>query len=290
MISPSTFLYALFFQSSLYQQTGCITLTAIHPDGQHRTSSRHIPLNQPDMLEDALDRLLQANQMGWRAYVAIGLRRKGLTRYRRGGFADVVALPAVFVDVDNPSQATLTQLHTLQQQPSCIVFSGGGYDAYWWLDEPLTDMMLAHHLLRGLARLTSGDSLLPAQSLRLVQTSNTKEGRNKPVCHVIVHNQMTYPLDSFTSLMPKPTPKRLNSHRQTTVTRRSGKRINPNLIQAVSNTLISLGYVQRGDWLCGPCLYPNHHQHDDQHPSFGFNTHKLWKLLCLWIDSAQGHL
>jgi len=211
--------------------------------------------------------------MGWGAYIAIGLRRKGLTRYRRGGVSDVVALPALFVDVDNPSDDTVLQLQTMQPEPSCITFTGGGYHAYWWLQEPLTDMVLARHLLRGLARLTNGDSLSVAQSLRLVGSRNTKLERNNALCHVIALNDNRYPIDIFTSLIPQPKPKppRLPLPRHNT-RQSSSRALNPDLIQAVSNTLIGIGYVQRGDWLCGPCLYPENHTHDDQHHSFGFNV------------------
>jgi hypothetical protein len=40
----------------------------------------------------------------------------------------------------------------------------------------------------------------------------------------------------------------------------------------VSDQLSSLGYIQQGDWLSGPCLHPAQHQHGDVHPSFGFNV------------------
>lgn len=248
-------------------------MTTIHPDGKHGTPSRHIPLNQPDLLEDSIHRLLQTNQMGWGAYVAIGLRRKGLTRYRRGGVSDVVALPALFVDVDNPSKATLHQLQSIQPEPSCITFSGGGYHAYWWLHEPLTDMVVARHLLRGLAERVSGDSLSPAQILRLPQSLNTKPYRRNALCHVIALNDNRYAIDTFTSLVPQPKPKPPRPKPKRHNTRQSSsKTINPNLIQTVSDTLIGMGYVQRGNWLCGPCPYPEKHRHDDLHHSFGFNV------------------
>lgn len=31
------------------------------------------------------------------------------------------------------------------------------------------------------------------------------------------------------------------------------------------------GYRKRGEWLNGPCVFPHAHQHNDVHPSFGFN-------------------
>jgi hypothetical protein len=145
-------LEALLARSGDYRERACLTLTAIHPDGQHRTPSRHVPLNRPDLLDEALARLLATNRLGWGAFVAVGLRRHGLTRYQRGTERDLVALPAVFVDLDDPSSDALRRLRGLRPTPSCITFTGGGYHAYWWLDQPLTDMALARRVLRGLQR------------------------------------------------------------------------------------------------------------------------------------------
>jgi len=129
----------------------CLTLTAIHPDGKHSTPSRHIPLDHPATLRDALTDLNKANAQGWGAYFAVGVRRPGLTRWQRGGAGDVIALPALFVDVDDPSGEALAKLQCAKPSPSCLVASGGGYHAYWWLDEPTTELHTARHLLRGLA-------------------------------------------------------------------------------------------------------------------------------------------
>jgi len=152
------FFNALFVRCTAFSHTE-FTLTAIHPDGNHPTPSRHIRLNDRIALQDALIRLDAANAMGWGVYFAVGLRRPGLNRWKRGGAADVVALPALFVDVDDPSSEVLGRLQDAQPSPSCIVFSGGGYHAYWWLDEPTTDLERARRLLRGLASALHGDSL-----------------------------------------------------------------------------------------------------------------------------------
>lgn len=43
-------------------------------------------------------------------------------------------------------------------------------------------------------------------------------------------------------------------------------------LQAITATLLGMGYRGPKDWLNGPCLFPEHHKHNDRHPSFGFNT------------------
>lgn len=264
------FLNRLFTNCGAYRDTACITLTTIHPDGKHRTPSRHIPLDKPNLLQDALQRLHATNEMGWGAFIAIALRRKGLGRYRRGSAEDILALPALFVDVDDVSLSALQRLQDIQPHPSCITFTGGGFHAYWILDEPLTDMTLARKLLRALAKATSGDFLSPVQSLRLIGTKNTKPHRKEALCHAIHLQDTTISVSDFAYLLPVQN-KSIQGH--TRETGRSGNyRFNPGVLQTVTDTFIRLGYKQSGDWLSGACIYPENHLHDDAHPSFGFNT------------------
>jgi len=251
-----------------------LTLTAIHPDGKHPTPSRHVCLDDEAALHDALSRLDAANALDWGAYFAVGLRRPGLTRWKRGGAADVVALPALFVDVDNPSSETLARLQCAQPSPSCIVSSGGGYHAYWWLDEPTVDLETARQLLRGLATALHGDSLSVAQSLRVPSTINTKPQRYQAMCHLIDLNERRYHLSDFISLLPVSTSSN-RVERQPSVP--AGPYIpNIDLVARVTEELIRRGCKLRGDWLNGTCPFPERHKHDDQHPSFGFNTRSAY--------------
>ncbi len=266
-----TFFAALLARCSAYPQT-CLTLTAIHPDGKHRTPSRHIPVNNTSALQDALEQLDAVNNQEWGAYFAAGLRRPGLNRWQRGGTADVVALPALFVDVDDPSPDALERLHSASPAPSCIVHSGGGYHAYWWLDTPTTDLETARRLLRGLAAALRGDRLSVAQSLRVPSTMNTKTSRHHACCHLIELHERRYTLDDFTAYLPltvSPVSQRgpqRQAHRQV-----SPYIPDPDLIARVSNVLLACGCKPRGDWLNGACPFPERHNHGDQHPSFGFN-------------------
>jgi hypothetical protein len=227
------------------------------------------------LLVDALGKLLAANRLGWGAFVAVGLRRHGLTRYRRGGESDLLALPAVFVDLDDPTSDALARLRGLRPAPSCITFTGGGYHAYWWLDEPLADMGLARRMLRGLQRGANSDPLSPVQSLRLVGSRNTKPGRDNAFCQIVEMYDSYHRLEIFSPLLSRLTtqPASPPSRRRTTYHPTSrGTTINPAVLHAVSDQLIHIGYVQQSDWLSGPCLYPGHHQHGDVHHSFGFNV------------------
>jgi hypothetical protein len=230
-------------------------------------------LNRPDLLDEALASLLTTNRLGWGAFVAVGLRRSGLTRYQRGTEHDLVALPAVFVDLDDPSSDALRRLRNLRPTPSCITFTGGVYHAYWWLDQPLTDMTLARHVLRSLQRVSGGDPMSPVQCLRLPNSRNTKPGRNNALCQIIDLHDRYHQVTAFDHLLPRQTKKLTRQQARPPIRQhRAGNTLNPALLQAVSEHLLHRGYVGRGDWLSGHCLYSHQHQHDDRHPSFGFNT------------------
>lgn len=264
-----TFFAALLARCSAYPQT-CLTLSAIHPDAEHRTPSRHIRLDNLATLQETLAQLDGANALGWGAYFAVGLRRQGLTRWQRGSTADIVTLPALFVDVDDPSSDALHRLQAASPAPSCIVHSGGGYHAYWWLDEPTVDLALARRLLRGLAAALGGDPLSVAQSLRIPSTVNTKPSRHHACCHLIELNPRRYALDDFTTFLPVSPPTHIT---QRHASRQSSRYTpNPDLVAQVVEALLARGCKPRGDWLNGACPFPERHKHDDQHPSFGFNT------------------
>ena len=253
---------SLDFLKWLYpKRDGMLTLTAIHPSGAYPTPSRHIPLSNPSALYHALDQLHRANQAGWGAYYAVGIRRSGLGRWRRGGIQDVVALPALYVDLDDP-QADLHMPSGIPE-PSCIVHSGGGYHLYWKLKAPTDDLKKAGDVLRALAHQLSGDRLSVAQSLRLPHTINTKPKRDTR-CQIVTHNDLSYTLADFAWFVPL--------KRTYPLGLRAPPRINPDGIQTVTDHFRRMGYRKRGDWLNGRCIYPAHHKHEDCHPSFGFNT------------------
>lgn len=201
------FLDVVFERCVPLRSSARLTFTVIHPTRQQPTPSRHIPLNNRSALLDTLQRLSDTNRMGWGAYFAVGLRQSGLSRWKRGGAAEVVALPAFYTDIDDPTDATLMKLRGTRLPPSAIVQSGGGYHAYWLLDELTTDLHTARQVLQGLARTFGGDGLSPAQSLRLPGTVNTKPERGGALCHLVEISDRHYCLSDFHPFLPpKPCP------------------------------------------------------------------------------------
>lgn len=266
------FLDVLFQRCASLRSSTRLTFTVIHPDDQHPTPSRHIALDSRTALLDTLQRLSDTNQMGWGAYFAVGLRKPGLTRWKRGGMAEVVALPAFYADLDDSTNAALVKLRDARLPPSVIVSSGGGYHAYWLLEEPTADLNKVRQVLQGLARTFGGDGLSPAQSLRLPGTINTKPERGGALCHVIETSNRRYSLSEFRSFIP--TPFRPPARRPTVAaSHHTGSRsLNPQLIQAVAAVLYrnyAAREQRRSGWLAALC--PCGHTRDSPGAHFFFN-------------------
>jgi hypothetical protein len=263
------FLHTLFTSCT----TGHLTLTAIHPDGQHATPSRHIPLHNDLALHTALADLHRANQAGWGVFFGVATRQHNLGRWRRGGQADLLELPALFVDIDLPPREALPRLQANSPPPSILVGSGGGLHAYWLLSEPTSAWTQAKQALQHLQQRLAADHSSLAQSLRLPGSTNTKPNRHHASCELLALQTMRYPLEVF---LPPPANSaaqpRLNLPRVTPTTAR--RPFNPRVITAVELALQRDygGYWQRNGWLgaCCPCG----HEHDAPGRHFAFNPHK----------------
>jgi hypothetical protein len=250
----------------------CLTLTAIHPDRNRPSPSRHVPLGAVAVLEDAVTRLLHTNtQYGYGAYVGIATRRPGLTRWQRGGAADLIALPVLWVDIDREVGEAWSALRRVLVSPSLVVLSGAGVHAYWLLRYPIP--VPIHHancLLHTLAQRVGGDTLTVAHCMRLPGSRNTKPGRGNAMCQLHTYRpDVHYDLSVFNAVLPPSAPR---PHAPQLLRSGVPTGLNPALIAAVADLLRAAGYRQRGDWLNGACPYPARHKHHDAHRSFGFHT------------------
>ena len=290
MDEARTFLRFLFGRCGDYRGSAFLTLTAIHPDKRHRIPSRHLRLGDASGIRQAVRDLLVANARGWGAYVAIGLRKRQLTRYRRGKVVEVAALPALFVDIDDDSPAALARLQQHEPSPGLILASGGGYHGYWRLRAPTTNIPRTRLILRQLARELQADtSMTPDQVMRLAGSRNTKPHRNRAPCKILSINDALCTLDDFD----------VPSSKQS---RSPGDTLNPDLIAAVVRVLERDfgGYAKANGYLAARCPL-GHHQHDraGQHFNFDvrrgcgkcFGRHGVANLsalcACLHIDPAR---
>lgn len=180
------------------RQSPYLTFTMIHPtDRKQRVPSRHIPTRNIDDIYKTLELIRQCNAMGWGAYVGIGYRKNALPRYTRGGKSDIVALPALFADVDRPPEQVLPQLKTVPE-PSILISSGGGTHIYWILESPTTDLEAAEEALKGIAIWLKADTTMTSdQIMRLPGTKNTKPHRNNANCEILSYTSSEYTLDDF---------------------------------------------------------------------------------------------
>lgn len=253
-----TFLQVAFEECA----TACLTLTAIHPSGKHPTPSRHLPLADSQLLTQALADLQHANRLGWGAYFSVATRRAGLGRWQRGGKADLVQLPALFVDLDEPLPESLDRLERFSLTPSCVVASGRGLHAYWWISPPTADWSRAQRALNALRNSLQADKTSPVSCLRLPNSLNTKPERHQARCRIVTLTDTRYPLEAFEWDSPTPQTAR-PPHRYTPPHSRR--------VQAVAEALLYRygGRYKRNGWLEARCPLP--HQRDGVGVHFAFN-------------------
>ena len=243
-----------------------LTLTAIHPTQKKRVPSHHIAIGDEVALARSLQQLHTANQMGWGAYFGVGYRKGNLGRWRRGGKADVLALPALFVDLDYPVAEALERLADMLP-PTLTVASGRGCHAFWWLQHPMTDLVRAEGILRGLADWLDGDrSMSVDQVMRLPTSINTKPQRHHAPCRILDLNTHRYSLDDFHAFEPTSPPSTLSKSTPFSCRpkRRHRQKLNRALMSAITDHLIRDygAELQENGWYRCHCLL--HHNDDSR--------------------------
>jgi hypothetical protein len=275
----ATFINSLFERCTA--DKSFISLSAIHPDGGHPTPSRHIPLHNDKALERAIGRLESANERGWGAYLGIAPRQRDLGRWSRGGRGELVALPALYVDIDNPDDLLLFRVLQFEQPPSCLVHSGHGYHLYWYLETPTRDFKLADQALRALAHHFVGDAKMTvAQSMRLPGTWNTKPGQERVLCRIVQHHpDWHYPLSVFSRYV-RDKERQANNHRMYTASLvrydREQSETHQAAIDAVTEAVIHQldGHWKPNGFIAARCPYCHHRDrpgmHFSYHPASGW--------------------
>lgn len=103
---------------------------------------------------------------------------------------DIVAAHYAHVDIDDLDG--LERLRAYKLPPSFIVFSGGGYQAFWKLSEPTTDLDRVERINRQLAADLGGDNChnidrimrLPG-TINLPNAKKRQAGRVPTLAHVV---------------------------------------------------------------------------------------------------------
>lgn len=132
---------------------------------------------------------------GVNAYVGPGIRKATTRRNTRTGAADIIAVPAVWADLDDVGSVDRARefLSQANLQPSLVVQTGEypyqRAQLWWRLDEPEADLQEARHLLAGLAARLGGDKLVinPDRLMRLAGSIAwpLKPGRKTEITKII---------------------------------------------------------------------------------------------------------
>ena len=257
------------------QTAGYLTLTAIHPDKQHPTPSRHIQITHKAAIHAALDDLRRANQQGWGAFFSPAVRAKPLDRWHRGGQGDLLTLPVLFADLDGDLPTSFDRLQRSGWReprlppPSALLGSGRGLHLYWFI-EPTTDFVLADQVLAGLAQQLGGDVLNTTYAMRLPGTHNTKPAVNRPCQLLWLTEQRRYTLTDFAAFQVEPAPAPSPEVTVRAPPDPAHDPLNPALVQQVVTVLLAeqRGFVQKNGWIGSLC--PGGHARDAPGKHFGF--------------------
>nr|MBA2280277.1 DUF3987 domain-containing protein [Acidimicrobiia bacterium] len=215
---------AVVFLEGLYGafDDGWLTLFSLHrPTGQKNTDFRHVT----DIVGLATAAAGRADRCVW---YGVATRRQQLLGGARGGAADCVAIPGLWLDVDvaGPNHtatdlpatldAGLDLITSFPAEPTVIIATGGGLQAHWAFAEPLEIDQAARDLLsRWGATWTAAaeernvhlDNVFDgARIMRLPGTRNTKGGRNDPVEILAADWGIRYGTDDLDQWLTDPPP------------------------------------------------------------------------------------
>ncbi len=138
-----------------------------------------------------LEWIAQKNREKFNIYFHVNALKPAVTN-RKAKKSDIECVTSFHVDLDDPRASALARLQSITPKPTIILFSGGGYQAFWKLDEPLHDMEKAEAINRGLALTLGADDCFNVDRImRLPGTVNWPNekkraaGRTEALAYVI---------------------------------------------------------------------------------------------------------
>lgn len=134
---------------------------------------------------------------------------------QRGEKENVKEAHCLWVDIDFkdlPEGKTEADgiLATFDLQPTLIIYSGGGYHVYWFLNNPVRDFGKVERTLRGLARRLKADTQAAeiARVLRVPYSINHKYEHAPKVSIASYYEENTYDFEEFYQWEEKETPRK----------------------------------------------------------------------------------
>lgn len=156
-------------------------LASIPPDGGHPEFRTFNPA-EPLIAKQFID----LNQGNAGLYYQINRPRPGLQN-RKATKADIEAVRAVHADIDVADAATLQRIKAFDPRPTLIVFSGGGFQPIWLLDELTVEFERVERINKAIAQALGGDNCHNVDRLlRLPGTINMPNAKKRAAGRVPV--------------------------------------------------------------------------------------------------------
>jgi hypothetical protein len=175
-------------------------LAGLYPEGLREGEFLEIRLlpSRKQLWFASVDQLSQEigsairNQGADGVYFGVNPRRE-----RRGDNDAVSRIVTLVADIDVPDGGA-ELFATYGLQPSALVYSGGGYHAYWFLRESLPESEDLHEVRREFLRLGPSDHVHDAaRVMRVPGSLNTKYNPPKVCADVFVKEKRRYPASLF---------------------------------------------------------------------------------------------
>jgi len=193
-------------------------LQAMHPDGPwHLVAMKPdgTPVAQtfdPDDL-DAISTWIDDSQGVENLYFHVNVLTPGF-RNKKARKDDVKEAAFLHVDVDDLD--ALSRIERFAPRPTAVLFSGGGYQAFWRLSETCSDLERVERCNMKIAADLGGDKChnidrimrLPG-TINVPNTKKRAAGRTPALACVVTRLTdwgRRYPIDTFTELPPDPPP------------------------------------------------------------------------------------
>jgi len=141
--------------------------------------------------DEMLAWIIERNRAKDNIYFHVNPLRENV-KNRKAKKEDVECVTAFHVDLDDPGDRALESLKQFEPKPSAIVFSGGGYQAFWLLAEPMSDLEKAARINKGIATKLGADDCFNVDRIMRVPGTinwpNAKKraaGRSEAVAYVV---------------------------------------------------------------------------------------------------------
>lgn len=124
-------------------------------------------------------------------YFLLNLPNEGF-RDKKPKKSDMLWATHLQVDIDNPDEQALANIKNYTPKPSAIIFSGGGYQAFWALEKPSQDFARIERINKALAADLGGDHchnidriMRVPGTINIPNAKKARKGRKPTLAYVV---------------------------------------------------------------------------------------------------------